>query len=181
MKKFSTILFLLTLAYTAVCAQRVITANNETLGPASRSTTRSADNNKKTKKEEAPIGLRTWTVSRFNDIDSCAIDTFSHQFHKENYTEGITGRYNSLGNMGSPRQSRIFTDRPGFNYFIFAQPYDFFLKPFETFHFTNTLSPITNITYHETTSSDDGEDHIHAKYAINIDKTAGIGFHLNYL
>ena len=181
MKKFSTILFLLTLAYTAVCAQRVITANNETLGPASRSTTRSADNNKKTKKEDAPIGLRTWTVSRFNDIDSCAIDTFSHQFHKENYTEGITGRYNSLGNMGSPRQSRIFTDRPGFNYFIFAQPYDFFLKPFETFHFTNTLSPITNITYHETTSSDDGEDHIHAKYAINIDKTAGIGFHLNYL
>lgn len=161
-------------------AQRVITNSNQEFGNTSR--TKSGANNKDNKnKKEAPVGIRTWTVSRFNEIDSCTIDTFSHQFHKENYTEGITGRYNSLGNMGSPRQSRIFTDRSGFDYFIFSQPYDFFLKPFESFHFTNTLSPITNITYHETTSTDNGEDHIHAKYAINIDKTAGIGFHLNYL
>ena len=175
---------ILSLAFIAfaptVQAQRILSQNNEEFGRPSKSDDTSNRKNDD-KKKEAPVGIRTWTVSRFNDIDSCAVDTFPHQFHKENYTEGVTGRYNSLGNMGSPRQSRIFTDRPSFSYFIFAQPYDFFITPFEAFHFTNTLSPITNITYHETTSSDNGEDHIHAKYAINIDKSAGIGFHLNYL
>ena len=168
-------------------AQRILGQKNEDLGAdnsGSKGFGIGAKNGSDDEKEEdkTKIGLRTWTANRFNDMDSVAVDSFSHHFQNENFTEGKTGRYNTLGNMGSPRMSRIFTDRPErFGYFIFSQPYDFFLRPFESFHFTNTLSPITNITYHETTSSDNGEDHIRAKYAVNIDKTTGIGFNLDYL
>ena len=65
--------------------------------------------------------------------------------------------------------------------YIFIQPYDFFIKDINTFHFTNTYSPITNITYHECGDSDNGEDHLVAKYATNINKDAGIGFNIDYI
>ena len=168
-------------------AQRILGQNNETInmrnsGKRGFNTNGKDANEEVDKKDDTKIGLRTWTASRFNDIDSVAIDSFSHSFQNENFTEGKTGHYNTLGNMGSPRLSHIFTDRSEqFGYFIFSKPYDFFLRPFETFHFTNTLCPITNITYHETTSSENGEDRINAKYAVNIDKTTGIGFNLDYL
>lgn len=171
-----------------VRAQRIITEKQDELGQHGAkgkrmlggASTKKGD--KENKGDELKIGIRTWTIDEFGKMDSVATDTCSYQFQNDNFTEGRTGHYNTLGNMGSPRMSRIFTDRPErFAFFIFSQPYDFFLQPVNKFHFTNTLSPITNITYHETTSSENGEDRICAKYAVNIDKTAGIGFKLDYL
>lgn len=183
MKKIGIILLIIIVGNFSLHAQRVMDRNgNDMAGTQKRGGFRHDDRDGHSKNEKpTPIGIRTWTVNRFNDIDSVAIDTFSHQFMNESFTEGKTFRYGTLGNLGSPRISRILTDRPSFNYFIFSQPYNYFLTDFTDFHFTNTLCPVTNVTYHETTSSDQGEDHIHAKYAVNIDKTAGIGFHLNYL
>ena len=186
MKKYA-VIFCLLLLPNLLLAQRILDGNNNTIGSSGQI---GGDNHKslnrkdsdKEKEKPVPVGLRTWTVSRFNEYDSVAVDTFSHQFQNTLFTEGVTGHYNTLGNLGSPRQSHIFTDRPyNFSYFIFAEPYDFFIRPFSAFHFTNTLSPITNITYHETLSSDNGEDHINAKYAVNANKDIGLGFNLHYL
>lgn len=135
------------------------------------------------KKDDIPTGLRVWeTDSRFGGVDSVQIDTFSHHFQNVNFTEGIFGQYNTLGNMGSPRLSRLFADRStDMSYFIFADPYDFFITPFNRLHFTNTKSPFTNISYHETLSGDNGEDRIRAIYAINAGKDIGFGLKLDYL
>lgn len=167
-------------------AQRLLNRSNKSIsmdGNDNNTSTKKESNGKDEKKkdEKFPVGLRVWTISRFNEMDSVAIDTFSHMFQNKNFTEGPTGHYNTLGNMGSPRLSHLFVERPEFNYFIFSQPYDFFIKPFSTFHFTNTLSPITNITYFETTSRDDGEDRITAKYAVNMNKQIGFGLNMDYL
>ena len=65
------------------------------------------------KKDKTPTGLRVWEADpRFGTIDSVQIDTFSHSFQNANFTEGIHGQYNTLGNLGSPRLSRLFANRP---------------------------------------------------------------------
>ena len=142
---------------------------------------RHKDKNKK--KNQIPTGLRVWEADpRFGTVDSVQIDTFSHNFQNANFTEGIHGQYNTLGNLGSPRLSRLFANRPlDFSYFFFKEPYDFFITPFSKIHFTNTKSPITNISYHETMGSENGEDRLRALYAINMNKDIGFGLKLDYL
>lgn len=127
-------------------------------------------------------GLRTWTVDpRSGLVDSVAADTMPHLFQNSVFTEGPRGFYSTLGNLGSPRLSKVFSLRPEMDYNIFIQPYDFFITPIERQHFTNTFSPISNLTYHECGNSDNGEDRFTAKYAINIDKDAGLGLKFDYL
>ena len=127
--------------------------------------------------EEMPKGMYVWRVDeRWGDTIKTEIDTMSYQFQNANLTEGITGRYNMLGNMGSPRISRLFMARPVMNDFIFADPFDFFIKQPGEFHFTNTLSPITNVTYDECGDKTDGEDRIKAFFAVNAGKNIGLGF-----
>ncbi|HCE47621.1 MAG TPA: hypothetical protein DEQ84_02965 [Prevotellaceae bacterium] len=157
------------------------TDENDTDGERSNIFGRHSDSSKK--KDKTPTGLRVWEADpRFGTIDSVQIDTFSHSFQNANFTEGIHGQYNTLGNLGSPRLSRLFANRPlDFSYFIFSEPYDFFITPFSKIHFTNTKSPITNISYHESMGSDNGEDRIRALYAINMGKDIGFGLKLDYL
>ena len=132
--------------------------------------------------EDMPAGLYVWRVDeRWGDIIKAEIDTMSYQFQNANLTEGITGRYNTLGNMGSPRLSRLFMARPVMSDFIFADPFDFFIRQPGEFHFTNTLSPITNVTYDECGDKTDGEDRIKALFAVNAGKAIGLGFKIDYL
>lgn len=138
---------------------------------------------KKKKKNDIPTGLKTWRVDdQFGVIDSIAPDTLMHGFQNTNFTDGQYGEYNTLGNMGSPRMARIFALRPReFSYFFFSDPYDFFITPFSNIVFTNTKSPITNITYHECGNRDNGEDRIRALYAVNANKDIGFGLKFDYL
>lgn len=131
---------------------------------------------------KAKTGIRVWTVDECSGLtDSVAADTIHHAFQNTVFSDGPKGFYANLGNLGSPRQAKVFTLRPEMDYFIFAQPYDFFLKSLKDWHFTNTYQPITNITYHESGDSDNGEDHLTAKFAVNVNKDAGIGFNIDYM
>lgn len=131
---------------------------------------------------KAKTGIRTWVVDERSGLpDSVPVDTIHHSFQNEAFTDGGRGFYANLGNLGSPRQSKVFTLRPEMDYFIFAQPYDFFLRTLQDWHFTNTYQPITNITYHESNDSESGEDHLLAKFAINSGKDIGLGFNINYI
>lgn len=131
---------------------------------------------------KAKTGIRVWTVDECSGLtDSVQVDTLHHAFQNNAFTDGAKGFYANLGNLGSPRLAKVFTLRPEMDYFIFAQPYDFFLKSLDGWHFTNTYSPITNITYHESGDSDNGEDHLTAKFAVNVNKDAGLGFNIDYI
>ena len=78
--------------------------------------------------EDLPTGMFVWKVDEtFGDRIKSEIDTMSYQFQNTNFTEGITGQYNTLGNMGSPRISRLYMKRRIMSDFIFADPFDFFL------------------------------------------------------
>ena len=128
-----------------------------------------------------PIGVYAWTVDRrFGDIRPAEVDTIPHLYPESTLNTGIHGEYNTTGNNFTPRQNRIFTDRPRWNEFFFTQPYDFTTKEPDQFQFINTLSPYTNISYEPCGDQQSGEDHIDAKFAVNANKRLGLGFDLDY-
>ena len=132
--------------------------------------------------KEIPQGIHVWTVdSRFGDRTEAKPDTLSHMFMNSIFTTGLHGEYNTTGNLGAPRQARIFIDRNETNNFIFVNPYDYVVTPVDQFKFTNTLSPLTNISYNNCGNRTNGEDHFKTKFAVNAGKRLGMGFLVDYL
>ena len=132
--------------------------------------------------KEIPKGIKVWTVdTRFGDRRLAVPDTVPHMFMNSIFTTGMRGEYNTTGNLGAPRINRIVIDRPETGQFIFTQPYDFVVTPVDQFHFTNTLSPFTNITFNTAGNRTNGEDHLTAKFGVNAGKKLGVGFKFDYL
>lgn len=132
--------------------------------------------------KEIPKGIKVWTVDeRFGDIRKAELDTVPHMFMNTIFGTGLRGEYNTLGNIGTPRINRVFIDRQDDGQFLFTQPYDYFVKPVSTFHFTNTLSPFTNLTYNTAGNRTNGEDHFTAKFGVNAGKRLGVGFNFDYI
>ena len=149
----------------------------------------SADNRQNNENEgiqgnnkEIPVGIRVWQIDeRFGDRSDAVADTLSPMFMNTIFTTGLRGEYNTTGNLGAPRINRIFIDRKDDGQFIFTQPYDFFVKPPQDFHFTNTLSPFTNISFNTCGDRVNGEDHLTAKFGVNVNRKLGFGFNFDYI
>ncbi|WP_019967183.1 putative porin [Segatella maculosa] len=132
--------------------------------------------------KEIPKGIKVWTVdTRFGDRRLAVPDTVPHMFMNSIFTTGMRGEYNTTGNLGAPRINRIVIDRAETGQFIFTQPYDFVVTPVDQFHFTNTLSPFTNIAFNTAGNRTNGEDHLTAKFGVNAGKKLGVGFKFDYL
>lgn len=132
--------------------------------------------------KEIPKGIRVWTVDeRFGDTKAAVVDTLQHMYMNTTFTEGLRGEYNTLGNMGTARLNRIFIDRRNTQgNFIFTEPYDYIVNPVSDFHFTNTYSPITNITLNSCGDKVTGEDDFKAMFAVHANKRLGAGFRFDY-
>lgn len=133
--------------------------------------------------KEVPKGLKVWTVDElFGDRTPAIPDTVSHMYMNSIFTTGLRGEYNTLGNLGTLRLNRIFIERPELeNEFIFIHPFSYFITPVSDFHFTNTYSPITNLSFNTCGNRTNGEDHFKALFAINAGKKFGAGFKFDYL
>ena len=137
--------------------------------------------NDTTKNKEVPKGIYVWTVDRrFGDITPAVVDTLQHLYMNSIFNTGLHGEFNTTGNNYTARESRIVIDRPLPAQFMFTQPYSYIIKQPDELHFTNTLSPITNISYDNCGNKTNGEDHIDAKFAVNAGKRIGFGFDINY-
>ena len=186
MKKLSIIRGLLSVACSLLSLTAVAQEYNQI--DESGNITRRSDNgnfNKhntdSTSNKEVPKGIHVWTIDRrFGDVRPTEPDTIPHLYMNTIFNTGVYGEYNTTGNNYTARLSRIFIDRPEFEEFIFTQPYSWFNKQPDQFHFTNTLSPFTNISYDNCGDKQNGEDHIDAKFAVNANKELGFGFDLNY-
>lgn len=132
--------------------------------------------------KEIPKGIKVWTVDqRFGDRRQAELDTMSYMYPNTIFTTGLRGEYNTTGNLGAPRINRIFINRAEADQFLFTQPYDYIVSPVDQFHFTNTLSPFTNLDYNTAGNRTNGEDHFKAKFAVNAGKRLGVGFNVDYL
>lgn len=129
-----------------------------------------------------PIGLFSWKIdNRLGNVTPVPVDTIQTGFQNSNDMGGPTGQFNYLGNLGSPRMSRIFFDRPDDSQFIFLDPYNFSFQRPQDVVFTNTLSPFTNLTYYKSLNNRNGEERFKSYFAINANKRLGFGFNIDYL
>ncbi|MCF0243211.1 MAG: hypothetical protein HUK06_00450 [Bacteroidaceae bacterium] len=129
-----------------------------------------------------PKGLKVWTIDEmYGDREASVPDTVHHLYQNSIFTNGLYGEYNNLGNVGSPRINRIFIDQAERRDFIFLEPYDFFVTYPNEIKFTNTLSPITNLSYNSCGSGNYGEDHFKALFGVNAGKKLGLGMKFDYI
>ena len=136
----------------------------------------------KKSKKIVPNDVRAWTVDEvYGNITPTYVDTLTHLFMNDNLTEGRTGHYNSLANLGTPRLSRIYTERADLPLFIFTSPYDQFFVTTDRFRFYNTKSPYMNITYNCCGSKQTGDDHVKCIYTNNAGKDFNFGGIFDYI
>lgn len=134
-------------------------------------------------KKDIPRGMHVWTVDeRFGDITPAEPDTLSYMFMNTIFTTGMHGEFNTTGNLGAPRLNRVFTDRKEISGdFPFNQYQDYFIVNPGDFHFTNTYSPVTNLSLNTCGNRTNGEDHFKALFAVNAGKRLGVGMKFDYL
>lgn len=134
------------------------------------------------KKKKVPADVRAWTVDeKYGNRTDTYVDTLHHMFMNTDLPEGIEGHYNSLGNVGSPRLSRIFMERPITPDFMFTAPFDMFYVDTDRFRFYNTKSPFMNVTYNWNGSKNTGSDHVKATYTNNAGKKFNFGGIFDYI
>lgn len=183
MKKYiSVFILMLLVAFPLTIAGQDFPNENENssfggqFGQQNRVNTDSMHSNK-----QIPKGLKSWTVDElFGDRAPVLPDTMSYMYQNTIFTSGLHGEYNTLGNQSSPRINRIFINRPREDHFLFLQPYDFFIVRPSEFHFTNTLSPITNLSYNTAGDRVMGDDYFKALFGVNVNKQIGVGFKFDY-
>ena len=129
-----------------------------------------------------PPTLYMWHVSEnLGTIQRIPADTATHMFQNTNLVEGLTGHYNYLGNLGSPRLSRLFFERRDAEPTIFMEPFSsFFIRPDE-FNFTNSNVPFTNLTYYKAGNKVNGEERFKSYFSVNVNKRLAFGFNIDYL
>lgn len=129
-----------------------------------------------------PHSVRAWHIdSRFGEITPTDVDTLHLNFQNSNETYGSNGEYNMLGNLGSPRLSRIFMNRSTASESYFLDPLDFFMRTPENQLFYNTKSPFTNLSYWTCGNKVVGDDRFKALFTVNANKRLNVGFIMDYL
>lgn len=122
-----------------------------------------------------------WRIDeQFGDIEKMPMDTVFFNFQNEHLTEGKTGHFNHIGNIGSPRINRIFFERPDMAQYPFLQAYDNVVTPLGDLRFTNSKMPFTNITYYKAGSTTQGEERFRSFFSTNVNKNFALGFKFDY-
>ena len=137
------------------------------------------DNKKKLK--NIPAEVKAWTIDLYGNRNEIEVDTLRHLYQNYDHSEGLNGSYNTLGNLGSPRLSRIYMNREENTNFYFAQPFDQFITWQNNFRFYNTKSPYMNLSYNWCGSKNTGFDHFKAIYTNNAGKRFNIGGLYDYM
>lgn len=126
--------------------------------------------------------LYMWRLSEtLGDRTILPADTLSLNFQNSNLTDGFTGHYNYLGNLGSPRLSRLFSEREEKWNNIFLAPFGSFLVRPDEFNFTNSNVPYTNLTYYKAGNKLNGEERFKSYFSVNANKRMAFGFNFDYL
>lgn len=126
--------------------------------------------------------LYMWKISEtLGNEQRMDADTTSLNFQNENLVDGMTGHYNMLGNLGSPRLSRIFSDREADTApTIFLQPFSsFYVRP-DQMIFTNSNIPYTNLSYFKGGDKLTGEERFKSYLSMNANKRLAFGFKIDY-
>ncbi len=138
--------------------------------------------NGKDKKKAVPVDVKAWTIDPiYGDRHEVDVDTLQRGYHTSALPDGRYGEYNTLGNLGSPRESRIFFDRNSLHDFIIVNNMGQAMTDNRDFMFYNTKSPYMNLSYDWCGSKQTGFDNFKAIYTNNVNKRVNFGSIFNYM
>jgi len=126
--------------------------------------------------------VKTWHIAdRFAVADSIPVDTVHLNYQNDNPIDrfSIANSYN--GNLGSPIQSKIYSDRPENTDFIFSTAYYPYMMNVQHATFYNTKTPFSNLNYTTGGTNQRAQDNIKFLFTGNANKKLNIGTTLDYL
>jgi len=143
-----------------------------------------SESNKEKEKEKEPekfiaSRFRNWKLDETTgfktstDQDTLPLNFQNNAFPEKNETVAAS----FLANLGSPFQSKIFTDRIQKTNFIFGDVYDYWMTAPAQQVYYNTTTPYTNIKYITTFGNDySQEENFKGLFTVNLNKYLNIGF-----
>lgn len=164
-----------------ICAQRVLRELESNIDQNDTFQGDTIDSEKKTKKQ-VPVDVVAWNIHPiYGTRQPVDVDTLQHNFQGNSLAEGLTGEYNSLGNLGSPRESRIFMHRPEIHNFLPITNMGQSIEAPEDYKYFNTKSPYVNLSYDWCGTKTTGFDNFKAIYTNNAGKRFNFGGMFRYL
>ena len=132
--------------------------------------------------ESLPPKLYMWQLEeQLGERTIIPADTANLNFQNTNLVEGMYGHYNYTGNLGAPRQSRLFFERQSKAHTLFLEPMSSFYFTPSDFKFTNSNVPYTNLTYYKAGNKLNGEERFKSYFSVNANKRMAFGFNIDYL
>lgn len=131
-----------------------------------------------TSKEEYALRIKAVRIDEvLGEKRPVDVDTLPLNFQNNSFPERMaTVAASYLANIGSPFQSKIYTDRLEEERFIFLQPYDQWKASVSEWAFYNTTRPYTNGTYFTTVGDDfSQEENFRFYFTANVNKYLNVG------
>ncbi len=123
-----------------------------------------------------------WRISKFTGERMPGNpDTLLTDFPNRRSAEGNSVSMSYLGNLGSPGESRIFSERKERGRFMFWDIYEPYRRSPDKYDFINTKIPYSNLTYQSAGSGQSKEERLLGKLSLNIGKSLNVGVDVNYL
>ena len=126
--------------------------------------------------------INYWRITeRTGEIIPAFPDTFLTDYFNRTHMEGLGVAVAYPGNWGLPVESRIFFERNDRSDFLFADPFQAYLKQPGNFNFINTKIPYSNIAYQTAGSRQNKEERFQTLLALNLGKKLNLGISVDYL
>ena len=109
------------------------------------------------------------------------MDTFRLDFPNSTLTEGKGIAIGYLANLGSPAQTRIFSERKEARDFIFVDALDYYIPTPQKAHFYDTKIPYTRILYTSGGGSTNKEEQLKGFLTTNFGPQVNMGVQMNYI
>jgi len=109
------------------------------------------------------------------------MDTNKLNFSNSTLVESKSLAVGYLANLGSPAQTKIFTERQEARDFIFADAYDYYITTPENAYFYNTKIPYTNVMYTTAGGSTNKEEQLKGTMTMNFGKKINVGADIDYI
>lgn len=118
---------------------------------------------------------------RLGDAYVAPMDTNRLNFANSTLVEGRSLSVGYLANMGSPAQTRLYSERREARDFIFADPYDYYITTPENAYFYDTKIPYTHANYTMAGSDQKKEERFNGVITLNFGKRINVGAEMDYI
>lgn len=120
-------------------------------------------------------------TSSIGDRYLVPMDTNRLNFGNSTLAEAKSLAVGYLANLGSPIQSKIFSERKEARDFIFADAYDYYIITPENAYYYDTKLPYTNVMFTQSGASIKREDQLKGVLTWNFGKKVNMGGEVDYI